>query len=90
MNGSHGEESMSVIPTPTENVNRVGNAEEGQCVEADTGSHEKVLKRPDKVIPSPRCKSLNTKFCYFNNYNVNQPRHFCENISIIGLVEGRL
>ncbi|GJN06306.1 hypothetical protein PR202_ga24023 [Eleusine coracana subsp. coracana] len=20
---------------------------------------------------------METKFCYFNNYNVNQPRHFC-------------
>ncbi|XP_010540512.1 PREDICTED: dof zinc finger protein DOF1.5-like [Tarenaya hassleriana] len=36
-----------------------------------------VEKRPDKIIPCPRCKSVETKFCYFNNYNVNQPRHFC-------------
>jgi Dof domain, zinc finger len=28
-------------------------------------------------IPCPRCSSKETKFCYFNNYNVNQPRHFC-------------
>ncbi|KAL8511640.1 hypothetical protein ACS0TY_018156 [Phlomoides rotata] len=35
-------------------------------------------KRPDKIIPCPRCKSMETKFCYFNNYNVNQPRHFCK------------
>ncbi|KAG6387127.1 hypothetical protein SASPL_152312 [Salvia splendens] len=35
-------------------------------------------KRPDKIIPCPRCKSTETKFCYFNNYNVNQPRHFCK------------
>ncbi|KAK6944538.1 Zinc finger, Dof-type [Dillenia turbinata] len=40
---------------------------------------EKVLKKPDKIIPCPRCNSLDTKFCYFNNYNVNQPRHFCKN-----------
>ncbi|KAI5073999.1 hypothetical protein GOP47_0012012 [Adiantum capillus-veneris] len=33
--------------------------------------------RPDKPVPCPRCHSLNTKFCYFNNYNVKQPRHFC-------------
>ncbi|MCO5547163.1 hypothetical protein L7F22_000606 [Adiantum nelumboides] len=26
----------------------------------------------------PRCNSSDTKFCYFNNYNVNQPRHFCK------------
>ncbi|EPS62375.1 hypothetical protein M569_12418, partial [Genlisea aurea] len=26
----------------------------------------------------PRCNSPNTKFCYFNNYNFSQPRHFCK------------
>lgn len=30
-------------------------------------------------LPCPRCGSRETKFCYFNNYNVNQPRHFCKN-----------
>ncbi|XP_031248913.1 cyclic dof factor 3-like [Pistacia vera] len=46
--------------------------------ETDT-DQEKVFKRPDKILPCPRCNSLDTKFCYFNNYNVNQPRHFCKN-----------
>lgn len=27
----------------------------------------------------PRCDSLNTKFCYYNNYSLTQPRHFCKN-----------
>ncbi|KAJ6820512.1 cyclic dof factor 3-like [Iris pallida] len=40
---------------------------------------EKTLKKPDKILPCPRCNSLDTKFCYYNNYNVNQPRHFCKN-----------
>lgn len=35
-------------------------------------------KRPEKILACPRCKSMDTKFCYFNNYNVNQPRHFCK------------
>ncbi|URE44067.1 zinc finger protein [Musa troglodytarum] len=26
----------------------------------------------------PRCDSTNTKFCYYNNYNLAQPRHFCK------------
>lgn len=38
---------------------------------------EKVMKKPDKKIPCPRCDSANTMFCYYNNYNPNQPRHFC-------------
>ncbi|KAK4756329.1 hypothetical protein SAY87_006456 [Trapa incisa] len=30
-----------------------------------------------KVLKCPRCDSTNTKFCYYNNYNLSQPRHFC-------------
>ncbi|XP_072986083.1 uncharacterized protein [Typha latifolia] len=26
----------------------------------------------------PRCHSSNTKFCYYNNYSLSQPRHFCK------------
>uniref|UniRef100_A0A6N2MHH4 Dof zinc finger protein n=1 Tax=Salix viminalis TaxID=40686 RepID=A0A6N2MHH4_SALVM len=29
-------------------------------------------------LPCPRCNSTTTKFCYFNNYNLSQPRHFCK------------
>ncbi|XVF42654.1 hypothetical protein PTKIN_Ptkin01aG0382000 [Pterospermum kingtungense] len=47
--------------------------------ETNSADQEKVFKKPDKVLPCPRCNSLDTKFCYFNNYNVNQPRHFCKN-----------
>ncbi|CAL5408821.1 unnamed protein product [Camellia sinensis] len=33
-------------------------------------------KPPQKC---PRCDSLNTKFCYYNNYSLSQPRYFCKN-----------
>ncbi|XP_051131987.1 dof zinc finger protein DOF1.2-like [Andrographis paniculata] len=26
----------------------------------------------------PRCGSANTKFCYYNNYSLTQPRYFCK------------
>ncbi|KAM7497345.1 hypothetical protein LguiA_021759 [Lonicera macranthoides] len=26
----------------------------------------------------PRCGSSNTKFCYYNNYSLTQPRYFCK------------
>ncbi|KAI3806842.1 hypothetical protein L1987_22757 [Smallanthus sonchifolius] len=29
-------------------------------------------------LKCPRCESFNTKFCYYNNYNLSQPRHFCK------------
>ncbi|KAI3799140.1 hypothetical protein L1987_34430 [Smallanthus sonchifolius] len=47
--------------------------------EEEQSEQEKTLKKPDKILPCPRCKSMDTKFCYYNNYNVNQPRHFCKN-----------
>lgn len=31
-----------------------------------------------QALKCPRCESLNTKFCYYNNYNLSQPRHFCK------------
>ncbi|RCV18750.1 hypothetical protein SETIT_3G327800v2 [Setaria italica] len=30
------------------------------------------------TLRCPRCDSTNTKFCYFNNYSLSQPRHFCK------------
>jgi len=46
--------------------------------EGDVLSGEKVLKKPDKILPCPHCNSMDIKFCYYNNYNIKQPRHFCK------------
>jgi hypothetical protein len=44
--------------------------------DADASAKPK-LPRPEGVAPCPRCHSEETKFCYYNNYNVKQPRYFC-------------
>lgn len=31
-----------------------------------------------QILRCPRCYSSNTKFCYYNNYSLSQPRHFCK------------
>ncbi|WOG97173.1 hypothetical protein DCAR_0416513 [Daucus carota subsp. sativus] len=32
-----------------------------------------------EIAPNcPRCASPNTKFCYYNNYSLSQPRYFCK------------
>ncbi|KAI4378615.1 hypothetical protein MLD38_016071 [Melastoma candidum] len=36
------------------------------------------IPMPEAALKCPRCESTNTKFCYFNNYNLLQPRHFCK------------
>ncbi|KAL8140776.1 hypothetical protein V2J09_006797 [Rumex salicifolius] len=40
---------------------------------------ERRLRPPhDQAIKCPRCESTNTKFCYYNNYSLTQPRYFCK------------
>ncbi|TKY74140.1 Dof zinc finger protein DOF3.5 [Spatholobus suberectus] len=40
---------------------------------------ERRWKPSVEVAPNcPRCASTNTKFCYYNNYSLSQPRYFCK------------
>ncbi|GMI81643.1 DOF protein 2.1 [Hibiscus trionum] len=32
----------------------------------------------EEAVKCPRCDSTNTKFCYYNNYSLSQPRYFCK------------
>ncbi|KAJ4965895.1 hypothetical protein NE237_017744 [Protea cynaroides] len=38
----------------------------------------RIRPHPNLALKCPRYDSLNTKFCYYNNYNLSQPRHFCK------------
>jgi len=42
------------------------------------GSGRPKLPRPKGIQPCPRCSSTETKFCYYNNYNIKQPRYYCK------------
>ncbi|PIA36593.1 hypothetical protein AQUCO_03300056v1 [Aquilegia coerulea] len=39
---------------------------------------EKPVHQEQVPLKCPRCDSSNTKFCYYNNYSLSQPRHFCK------------
>ncbi|XP_060170186.1 dof zinc finger protein DOF2.1-like [Lycium barbarum] len=39
---------------------------------------EKKPRPQDEAQKCPRCDSANTKFCYYNNYSLSQPRYFCK------------
>ncbi|XP_061363182.1 dof zinc finger protein DOF2.1-like [Gastrolobium bilobum] len=38
----------------------------------------KPRPQPEQALKCPRCDSTNTKFCYYNNYSLTQPRYFCK------------
>ncbi|CAI8597660.1 unnamed protein product [Vicia faba] len=40
---------------------------------------QRRLRPPhDLSLKCPRCDSTHTKFCYYNNYSLSQPRYFCK------------
>lgn len=39
---------------------------------------QKKPRPPEQALKCPRCDSTNTKFCYYNNYSLSQPRYFCK------------
>ncbi|GFP93674.1 dof zinc finger protein dof5.3, partial [Phtheirospermum japonicum] len=47
----------------------------------ETNNNKKPTIRPNKehqALNCPRCNSNNTKFCYYNNYSLSQPRYLCK------------
>lgn len=71
------EQTKDTADVTVEGEEEVGSNETENKKEEEAG--QAALKKPDKLLPCPRCESMDTKFCYYNNYNVNQPRHFCKN-----------
>ncbi|XP_058750445.1 dof zinc finger protein 1-like [Vicia villosa] len=42
------------------------------------GEMNKQVPNHPQAQKCPRCDSFNTKFCYYNNYSLSQPRFFCK------------
>ncbi|XP_019427056.1 PREDICTED: dof zinc finger protein DOF4.6-like [Lupinus angustifolius] len=45
---------------------------------AATSLERKPRPQKEEALNCPRCHSTNTKFCYYNNYSLTQPRYFCK------------
>ncbi|KAL8142337.1 hypothetical protein V2J09_015369 [Rumex salicifolius] len=68
--------SNAAMDSATENPGTISKDKEES--DSSISQEEKPSKKSDRILPCPRCNSNDTKFCYFNNYNLNQPRHFCK------------
>ena len=50
-----------------------------QCPPRPLQIMDRMSKPNVEIAPNcPRCASSNTKFCYYNNYSLSQPRYFCK------------
>ncbi|CAL5018850.1 unnamed protein product [Urochloa decumbens] len=58
----------------TNNNNNTG----GAPAAAAGTTERRARPQKEKALNCPRCNSTNTKFCYYNNYSLQQPRYFCK------------
>ncbi|XP_027346399.1 dof zinc finger protein DOF1.4-like [Abrus precatorius] len=76
-------EKMAIIPPTTSNKWTQAQIDDHKI---SMGSAGRVMEKPSQdlvqqqhqALKCPRCDSSNTKFCYYNNYSLSQPRHFCK------------
>ncbi|XP_021728304.1 dof zinc finger protein DOF5.7-like [Chenopodium quinoa] len=64
-------ENIPPVAHPSDHNNNGGTA----------NARKQTSQKPPEQPPAlkcPRCDSSNTKFCYYNNYSLTQPRHFCK------------
>ncbi|KAJ4877204.1 Dof zinc finger protein DOF1.8 [Raphanus sativus] len=67
------------IVTPmNETCLRQSNPAAAAAAAAAAPVEKKAKPEKDQALNCPRCNSLNTKFCYYNNYSLTQPRYFCK------------
>ncbi|XP_015057224.1 dof zinc finger protein DOF5.1-like [Solanum pennellii] len=74
--GNPGLDNPQLLPPPTQVGGGPGSIRPGSMVDR---ARMAKLPLPEAGLKCPRCDSSNTKFCYFNNYSLSQPRHFCKN-----------
>ncbi|XP_039016269.1 dof zinc finger protein DOF5.1-like, partial [Hibiscus syriacus] len=78
--GTNGASAHQLPPPPPPAPQSHGGGEAG-LIRPDSMSDRARLTNipmPQAALKCPRCESTNTKFCYFNNYSLKQPRHFCK------------
>ncbi|KAK1420082.1 hypothetical protein QVD17_21401 [Tagetes erecta] len=62
----------------TQNMLSSDNMQQLSSNQRSTPMKRTLQTQQSDPLKCPRCDSTNTKFCYYNNYNKTQPRHFCK------------
>ncbi|GAB4847025.1 hypothetical protein Ancab_026037 [Ancistrocladus abbreviatus] len=72
--------SLSSSPSQLSSSNPITTTTRGKASTTTTTTTTAIAtsNSENQNLRCPRCDSTNTKFCYYNNYNLTQPRHFCK------------
>ncbi|XP_020093241.1 dof zinc finger protein DOF3.7-like isoform X2 [Ananas comosus] len=79
-NNNNNNRSISTSTTITTVVTTTSNSAAAAAAAGGASCAAAAAAAPPAPPPlkCPRCDSTNTKFCYYNNYSLSQPRHFCK------------
>ncbi|OEL14897.1 Dof zinc finger protein PBF [Dichanthelium oligosanthes] len=69
---------MVASPPGEEAAAAARNIKAKQAWQQQAAGERKPRPQQDQALNCPRCDSTNTKFCYYNNYSMTQPRYFCK------------
>ncbi|KAK3024166.1 hypothetical protein RJ639_043743 [Escallonia herrerae] len=70
---------QEIVVKPMDEIVVVANSSTCSNSSSKAASLERrVRPQKEQAINCPRCNSTNTKFCYYNNYSLTQPRYFCK------------
>ncbi|KAL2328744.1 hypothetical protein Fmac_022171 [Flemingia macrophylla] len=77
---ANGSDSSQLLPPLPPQQHHVVGVSVGSIRPGSMADRARLAKipPPEAALKCPRCESTNTKFCYFNNYSLSQPRHFCK------------
>ncbi|CAM8958505.1 unnamed protein product [Rhodiola kirilowii] len=76
--GQHHEIALQMPPPAGSHAVGGGNSSSIRPGSMADRARQAKIPQPEPGLKCPRCESTNTKFCYFNNYSLTQPRHFCK------------
>ncbi|KAL2893310.1 Dof zinc finger protein DOF4.6 [Bienertia sinuspersici] len=78
--GAYSRPMEEMIQIPNNNTNNPPTNINNSRATSSTigGDQRKARPQKDQNLNCPRCNSTNTKFCYYNNYSLTQPRYFCK------------
>ena len=77
-NNNTSQQQPTFVSTTTRLNTTTSNGGPGENNNNTTTTMESRKARPQEKVNCPICNSTNTKFCYYNNYSLTQPRYFCK------------
>ncbi|KAK4762872.1 hypothetical protein SAY87_013507 [Trapa incisa] len=72
------EDMLAYAPKATPQKDLMKGGSNKAAVNKSSAQQQQQPQPEQPPLNCPRCDSTNTKFCYYNNYSLSQPRYFCK------------